>query len=162
CCVFLAEEGCIWLDDVEELGNYCSHTTEVTGAGLAAKLVTETLYCDVGADAARVHFFKRRYEQQIHTFFLQQLSVALKSAGIVGEVFIRAKLGRIDENGSCHRVALRLGRPHQGEMSFVQSAHRGNKTQLASAPRVARSNPHFFDLAIDFHLSRVRGGNPKG
>ena len=107
---------------------------------------------DIGAVAFRIHFRRFRMENGIDADAFQFLAVFIEATRISIIVFVRAELGRIDEDRSDDDVAFGLGSPHQGQMTFVERTHsRDQADNLTSLFLFTSKCLHFFDSTENFH-----------
>jgi hypothetical protein len=130
--VFLAEEGAVGGEDVEELGDDGSDAAEVVRARGAVEAAADVRDVDEGLGAGRVHLVGGGGEEEIDAFVAQKLAVFGEGAGIAGEVFGRGELGGVDEDGGGDAVAAGTGGADEGEVAFVQRAHGGDEAEGAA------------------------------
>ncbi len=133
--VFLAEEGEIRLDDVEELGDDGGDAAEVRGAGAAVEAGADFGDVDPGAaGAVGVHVGGGGGEEEVHAFGLEEPAVGFPGAGVFGQIFVRGELGGVDEEGDGDEIALCFGGADQGDVAGVEGAHGGHEAKSASRP----------------------------
>src|SRR5690348_11795737 len=110
----------------------------------ATQALAQALDSHVAAAVAAIHLLGVGCEYQINTFLAQQRTVLFQIARIAAEIFLGAKLERVDENGNGDHVAVSAGRAYQGEVPGVQRAHRRNQAQaLARPPHLTAGGVHF-------------------
>ena len=80
------------------------------------------------AVSGRIHFIHRRGKQHINSRALGQFTIPGQIARIIGIILLRTELQRIDEQRGNHKTLFLSGSAHQGQMPFVQVAHRRNQT----------------------------------
>ena len=85
-----------------------------------------------------IDLFDRRREEDLDAFFFQQLAVAIELARIFRQIFGRAKLRWVHEDGNGNRVALRLRSADQRQMAFMQSAHGRHQAKALADSRGQR------------------------
>ncbi len=97
---------------------------------MPVQALADSRHFDEGSEAGRrVHLLRGGSEDEVHASLLQQVTIRLKGGRIAGEVFIRTKLRRVDKDGSSHDIASVLRGVNEGEMSVVQSTHRGHEAK---------------------------------
>ena len=107
---------------------------------------------DIGAVAFRIHFRRFRMENGIDADAFQFLAVFIEATRISIIVFVRAELGRIDENRSDDDITGGFRRPHQRQMPFMEGTHsRDQSDDLAGLLLFTRKCLHFFDSTENFH-----------
>src|ERR1019366_5735743 len=72
-------------------------------------------------------------EENLDAFFFEQPAVAVERARIFCQIFFRAELRWVHEDGNSDRVALRSGRANQRQMALMQSTHGRHQTQPFAA-----------------------------
>src|SRR5262249_19784220 len=97
--VLLAEKRQIGRDLREKLGDHRGNAAKKVGA----KLVLETGFCgsirgNTRRKSVRIHGLNRRRPDKIDFLCTQNLYIRGKTARITGEILVRRKLSRIDEN----------------------------------------------------------------
>ena len=125
--IFLSEEGDVGLDDVKQLGHDRGHAAEVAGTRASVELVAQSLDRYPRGLALRIHLVDGRREQNIDALFFQQRAVAFEGARILRQIFRRAELRGVHEDGNGHRVALRFRSAHQRQVALMQRAHGRNQ-----------------------------------
>src|SRR5262249_28043781 len=101
----------------------------------------------VGIDLAR-----RGMKQHVDVFLFQQRAVAREVARVGGEVLARRELRWVDEERDDDAVAELFRRADEGEMAFVQRAHRGNERDApARGPLGFAPTPHLLYRLDDAH-----------
>ena len=116
------------------------------------QLAAQLFHRNPGHRAGRIHLLDRRSEKQFHSFFLQQVAVAVEISRISRQIFVRSKLRGIYKNRRRHNIAISLGGPNQRQVPFMQRSHGGHESQSpAAAPRCTARRPHVFDGLADFH-----------
>ena len=149
---FWPKKAQVGADDFEQLRHHRRHAAEMSGTRCAVELVAQALDQHIGLRAGGIHLLRPGREQQVDAQLLQQRSIAFQGARILGQIFRRAELQRIDEDGNRGHVAARLRRAHQRQMAFVQSAHGGHESQgLAVAGHLTASCLHLGDGCNAFH-----------
>ena len=79
-------------------------------------------------------------------------AVVVESARIFFVVFVRAELGRVDEDGNDEHVGARARFVHQGRVSRVQVAHgRDERDRFALRTERERGSLKFVGVVNDFH-----------
>src|SRR5882724_7227872 len=155
--ILLPEEGYIGLDDVEEFGDHSGHAAKVAGTRASVEPFAQAFDDDPGCFALGIHLFSRGREQNGNTLFFQKLAVAFVRPGILGEVFVRAELRRVDEERHSYGVTPGLGRTYQRKMTFMQSAHGGYESEaLAVCSGQATESVGFSDIGEDLHGLALR------
>ena len=151
--IFLAKEGFIGASDVHQFRNDRSDAAEMDWALSPAEFMGNvTIDIDIRAVAFRIHFRRFRMEDGIDADTFQFLAVFIEAARISVIVFVRAELGRVDEDRSDDDVAFGFGSPHQGQMTFVESPHGRDQTDdLTSFFLFTSKCLHFFDSTENFH-----------
>ncbi len=97
-------------------------------AGPAAQVLGKMVQRDTGLVVWPVHFVFIRKENSCYACLLCQIQVIANIAGIGVQVFIGAKLGRIDKNAQDQLITQRFAYFKQRNMSFVKVSHGGYKT----------------------------------
>ncbi len=154
-CVFLAKESFIGAGQVDQFRYDRRYAAEVDGSRGAAEFVCEIAFdSHIGAVAFGIHLGRFRMEDGIDADGFHFLFVFGKAAGIFLIVFVRAELGRVDEDGSDDDIAFGASRAHQGQMAFMQGAHgRYEADGPACFFGVQRKFLDFFDSTQYFHSS---------
>ena len=67
-----------------------------------------------------------------HALAFEQGAVFLKGAWILAEIFVRAELRGVDEDGDGDQIAFGTRGAHQRKMAFVQRAHRRHEAKDAT------------------------------
>ncbi len=114
---------------------------------------------DPGLEPGRIHLVLRRREDDVDPGRARELEIPLLVAGIVGEVGIVAELRRVHEQAHHEDVVLGAGRAQEGEVPFVQGAHRRHESD--GAPRGRRERrAGLGDRADDVHAGTSAGSRP--
>ena len=75
-----------------------------------------------------IHLLVGGCEDHITAVRREQFQVVLERPRVFLKIFVRAELGRIDENRRDRHIALLLGLVDQGQVSIVQRAHGWNES----------------------------------
>ena len=155
--VFLAKEGFIGTSDVHQFRNDRSDAAEMDRTLSPAEFMGNVAVdVDIRAITFRIHFRRFRMEDGIDTDAFQLLAVFIEAARISVIIFVRAELGRVDEDRSDDDVAFGFGSPHQGQMTFVESPHGRDQTDdLTSFFLFTSKCLHFFDSTENFHDTKT-------
>src|SRR5262245_65511207 len=86
--------------------------------------VLQALYLDEGGEAFRIDLLDQRREDEINAEITADFLVALKWPRITAQVFLRAKLCRIDEDRHDNESAIVSSRTDERSMALVQRSHR--------------------------------------
>ena len=139
--VLLAKQGDVGLDDLKELHDDRRDAAEVTGS----KLTFEDFHLlggrlDVVGLGCRVHLALVRCKEDRNAGILELGSVVGKRARVALEIFRRAELQTVDEDGSGNLRAMLVGGTDQGYVPFVEIAHgrdEGHATEAwAQGPKI--------------------------
>ena len=153
--VFATEIGEVRLGDLEQLEHHRGHPAKVAGARAAFQALAHPFHVHVGAETVGIDFRRGRGKQVLDAQAFEQRAIGLQPARVLGEIFVRAKLLRVDENRDDHRFTLLLRCPHQRKMALVQGAHRGNEAdQVTLGARLPRYLLHPFHRVDRFHATR--------
>ena len=87
-------------------------------------------------------------KQHVHAFLLQLLDVVLQGARVLVEVFVRAELQAVHENGRHHRIAVLARQAHQAQVALVQVTHGRHEGDAVLAAQLVAQ---FLDGRDDFH-----------
>ena len=158
--VFLAEEGQVRLDDVEELGHHRGHTAEVSRAGGPAEVLGHVVHLDGCLKTVGVHLPGRGVKANIHTDVLDEREVPLHITRILCIVLARPELRGVDEDADDQYIPSLSRLPHEREMPFVQIPHGGDKGNDHPLTSVLLGTLlHLAGLNDDLHgpLSEVKG-----
>src|ERR1700682_3320733 len=99
-----------------------------------------------------IDLFDRRREKDIGALFFEQLAVAIELPRIFRQIFSRAELGGVHENGNGNRVALRFCGADQRQVAFVKSAHGWNEAEaLSTGAGIAAGGVSFRDGGAYLH-----------
>ncbi len=138
--ILLAEHGHARLHAGEQLGHDRAHAAEEAGAEFAFQRIAERVgRLDAVFLRLRVQVLLGRREQHVDAFLFQLVDVGLEGARILVEVFVRAELQAVHENGGDDRVAMLARQAHQRQVAFVQVAHRRNKSGAQLAAQSGRA-----------------------
>ena len=107
--VFLSEERGVGLKNVKQLGDDGGHPAEMAGTGSSIEFLTQSFDQHPGDRAWWIHLFDWRSEEDIDRFFFEQLAIATELTRILRQIFFRAELGGIHEDGNGNGIALRFG-----------------------------------------------------
>ena len=112
--ILLAENGNGRIDAGKEFQQYGRHAVEKAGTGFAFQNVGQFLWrLDTEFLRYGIHVFFSRGEKNVHPFFFQFFDVCLECTGIGVEIFVRAELQAVDEDGCDDRIAVFFGKSHQ-------------------------------------------------
>jgi hypothetical protein len=124
----------------------------VTRPGSAAQERAQPLDMDVGLKSGPIHFLRRRAEDNIDVFTVEEFAVPLEVARICLEVFVRGELGRVHENGDHEPVSTLFTLPDETKMTLVEKAHRRDEDDAHAATAFGFAPaPHVLDGLDDFH-----------
>ena len=91
-----------------------------------------------------VHLFTGRIKDDITSDLCREAFITFKIAGILVQIFVRTKLGRIDKYAGNEAVCPPSSLLHQFEVPLVKVPHGGNKSDfLALEPQRLRIFLHF-------------------
>ena len=130
--VFLAEDGDVGLDDVEEFGNDGADAAEVGGALGAFEGLGEEGFLDPSGVILRVEVGGVGEEDGVGAFGLAEGEVVLLAAGVGVVILVGGELGGVDEDGDDDAVAALLGQADEGEVALVEAAHGGDEADDAA------------------------------
>ena len=128
--IFLAEDGGVRSGQMEKFGHHGADAAEVAGAPGSAQSAREHGFVDEGRVAGRIHFRHGGREYGVHVVRGAQTQVGVERTWILGQIFVGAELGRVDEDADDHRSASACATPggiDQGGMAVVQRAHGRNE-----------------------------------
>src|ERR1035437_10203909 len=135
--VLLSEERSLGLKDVKQLRDDGRHAAEMARPRSPVELFAQAFDHDPGAFGIGIGFgidlFDRRREENPDAFFFEQPAVAVERARIFCQIFFRAELRWVHEDGNSDRVALRSGRANQRQMALMQSTHGRHQAQALAA-----------------------------
>ena len=114
--------------DLKELEHDRCDAPEMTGPYLPLPSLSDSGRFDECRMVLGIHLLVGGCEDHIAPVRREQFQVVLERPGVFLKIFVRAELGRIDENGCDRHVALLLGPVDQGQMSFVQCPHGWNES----------------------------------
>jgi hypothetical protein len=103
----------------------------VAGPVLALEDASELLDLDPGLEAGRVHLLEGRREEDVDAVLLREARVAVLVPRITGEVLAGDELGGVDEQARNDLVVLLACGAEEGEVAFVEGAHRGDEPDRA-------------------------------
>src|SRR6266511_68692 len=146
--VLLTEVRHLRAHDVEELQAHRGDPAEVPGARSAFR--SGLFDVDPGCVPLRVHLLDGRREQKVDACRFRQLCVMRLVARVARQVFVRAELDRVDEQGHHHGLALVARSAEQGEMPVVECTHRRHEPD---APATGKLLAHLSDLPQGLHLA---------
>src|SRR5215467_4014914 len=78
---------------------------------------------DVGGKSFRIHDFDRRSPDEVDTQSRQCGEVSVKGTRIRAEIFMRRKLGGVDEDRYGNSVGAAFGARHKREVTGMERAH---------------------------------------
>lgn len=160
--IFLAEDGEVRADDVEELADDGGDTAKEDGAGDAAEGRHHVVEVKPGLVAGGIHHGVVGGEDDVATDVFKHVEVALHVAGVGGEVFVRGELGGVDVDAGHEGVGPLPGDAHEAEVAFVEVAHGGDEADGAAfKAELLRAGAHRGDGVADFHdgsVTVVAGG----
>ncbi len=119
------------LSTVKQNRHHRCHPLEVTGTTGPAQLPTQPLDPHHGIAAGRIDIRHRGQKQGVAPLPFQKFPITDLFTWIALKILIGAELGRIDEDGDQHPVALMTRLTHQGQMPFMQRSHGRHKTDAA-------------------------------
>src|SRR5436189_6261430 len=102
--IFLPEECEVWLNGVKQFRHHGRHTTKMSWPRLPTKAVTQSFNRHPCDRSPRIHFLNRRSEYHVNAFPFKTCAIVVQFARITCEIFIRAELGRVHENGSSDHI----------------------------------------------------------
>ncbi len=91
----------------------------MTGTHGAFQRLGHRLDLHPGLVPSRIHHLSCGSPDEVHAERADEIQVTLKVTGVFREVFVWAELGRVDENGHDHMLALGFGPADQREMPLV-------------------------------------------
>ena len=125
--VFLAEDGGMGTDDVEELGHHGADAAKMAGSLRAAESARKLGFVHESRIARRIHLVRTRRENRIRAMRSANFQIGLHGARVFGQVFVRTELRWVNENADHDGAALagvRACRIDQRSMAGVQRTHR--------------------------------------
>ena len=123
--VLLSEENSVRVHNLQQLEHHGQHAGEMGGPRSTLEFGSERTRMYGGSRAVGIHRRSAWRESYFNPFAAQQRQVGVDDPRVGVEILVGSELQRVDEDRHHnHRAGHPFGRPHEGEVSVVQSAHR--------------------------------------
>ncbi len=155
---FCPKKARIWFDDVKQLRDHGRDPAKMSRPRTPVQLLAQSSTVTHVTAPARIHFFHRRREQQLHALALQHFPVPLKRSRILCQIFVRPKLRRIHKDG-CRNNIARSARAVAPARDAPHAALPSSDTNPSRrpAPRVAREAARISSMVVQIFKGMLPG-----
>src|SRR5690348_2495900 len=126
----------------------------MSGAAGSLSLHSERpCWINIGHEAWRVNLIRCWNEDNVHAKILKHLQIAWQVAWVAFQVFVRAKLGWVNENTRGKDFVLFASLAHKREMPFMEKSHCRDKSDIFGASASRALSHHLQDCGDYSHSS---------